>query len=170
MASNIEIERKYIIKKPDFSALRYEGEYTESKITQIYLKTVNGVTHRIRKRVYSTGKTEYTENKKTRIDYMSCKEEEREISEREYLSLCAEIEEGTSPLEKTRRTFLYGGLTVEIDEYPFFEKCCVMEIELPTAEISPTLPPFIKVISDVTGDKSYSNHAMAKRIPKEPYL
>ena len=62
MAGHIETERKYIISLPDFEVLKREAEYTVSYITQTYLNSDIGVTHRVRARKYGD-KTVYTETK-----------------------------------------------------------------------------------------------------------
>ena len=61
--AGLEIERKYIIKMPDFSLLESQEGYTKSDILQIYLSSENGETHRIRRRTYAD-KTICTETKK----------------------------------------------------------------------------------------------------------
>ncbi len=166
MKNQIEIERKYIIKMPSVAFLRGEEGYTESRIVQIYLESENGVTHRIRSRKYE-GFTEYTETKKTRVDSMSAFEEEKEISEEKFLCLSEKIKSGSHPLIKTRYTFLYKGVKVEIDVYPGWERSAILETELETREAVAELPSFIEVVREVTGDKRYSNAAMSQVFPKE---
>lgn len=163
---NIETEYKYVIRKPKISVIEEMPDYTESEITQIYLKN-NAATHRVRKRMYSSGETVYTENKKVRISKMSSTEYEREISFSEYESLARNIEDGASPLYKVRRTFRYGGKIFELDYYDEWNESCIMEVELDSEDEKINLPPFIEILSDVTGNKSYSNHSMAHEFPKE---
>lgn len=163
---NIETEYKFIIEKPDEGLIRSMPDYTESRITQIYLASEN-TTHRVRRREYTDGKIVYTENKKVRISKMSSTEFEREISEDEYTNLSSGIEEGAAPLFKTRRTFSYRGKTFELDYYERWKKTCIMEIELEREDEQIDFPPFIKILRDVTGNKSYSNHSMAHIFPEE---
>ena len=167
MSTPIETERKFVILKPDFERLAACEGYTVSKITQIYLKTEEGVTHRVRSREYED-RTVYTETKKTRISKMSVIEDEREISVREFQEKSALIDKGLKPVEKIRRTIRYMGHTVEIDEYPEWQSCCILEVELPSEDAPLSLPDFIKVVCEVTGVKAYSNHSMAKGFPSEP--
>lgn len=163
---NIETECKLIIEKPNPDTVRSMEDYTESRITQIYLKSEN-TTHRVRRREYSDGRVVYTENKKVRISRMSSTEYEREISEEEYTALAQNIEIGAAPLFKTRRTFTYEDKTVELDYYDQWEKTCIMEIELLCESETVEFPPFIKVLRDVTGKREYSNHSMAHAFPEE---
>ncbi len=166
MPKQIEIERKYVIKMPDFDLLRQERGYTESEILQIYIESQEGVTHRIRKRSYK-GLTVYTETKKSRIDFISSIEEENEISEERFAELSEKIKTGTAPIIKTRHTFLYNENTFEIDVYQNRKGSAVMETELENREAAPEMPPFIEIIKEVTGDYRYSNAAMAADFPKE---
>lgn len=158
--SNIETERKYIVKLPSLELLRGCQGFTESNITQIYISDTE-LTHRVRRREYADGRVEYTENTKRRIDRMSSVESERKISEAEYSALALRIEAGSVPLIKIRRTVSYRGLVFEFDFYPHWQRSCVMEVELPFAEKEIEMPPFVEVIAEVTGIKKYSNHSMA---------
>ena len=162
----IEIERKYIIKKPDISLLEKQDGYTSSSILQIYLPAPAGSTHRIRSRQYAT-EISYTETKKTRIDHMSSEEREREITESEFASLATRILDGTHPVSKVRHTFLYRGALFELDVYPEWQHTAIMETELSSRDMAVTMPPFIRIIREVTGDKAYSNAAMSRKFPPE---
>lgn len=162
----IEIERKFIVAKPNFRILAKEREYKRYEIVQIYLTGAAGATHRIRKRS-SSFDTVYTETVKVRIDSMSAYEDEREISESDFLTLSHKIADGTRPISKVRHSFEYAGLTVELDEYPEWKNTCIMEIELPTREENVKIPDFINVIREVTGDRAYSNAGMSRDFPKE---
>lgn len=163
----LEIEKKYIILIPELDRLAEVDGYTKSEIVQTYLISHPHVTHRVRKRVYPD-RTVYTETKKVRIDKISSYEDEREIDEVEYLALLALADPAAVPVVKTRHTLPYGELTVEIDVYPNWGKCCIMEIELPDRENIPALPDYVTLVADVTGEKAYSNAAMSRCFPPEP--
>lgn len=164
--NNVEIERKYIIKKPDFFTLSLCDEYTESEILQIYLPSEQGETRRIRRRVYEN-QTVCTETKKIRIDNMSSTEIEREISSLEFKKLAENIKEGTSPIIKSRHTFVFCGQLFEIDVYPQWQHTAIMETELDSRDKQVIIPGFIEIICEVTGQKAYSNASMSKEFPKE---
>lgn len=165
-AVSIEIERKYVIELPDFSRLREMSGYTVSEITQIYMPTVLGVSHRVRRRITREG-TVYTETKKQRIDAMSAYEDEREIDESRYEALVGMRDTALRPITKHRHTFEYRGQLFEIDVYPEWKKSCIMETELDERTRTVEMPDFIRVIRDVTGMREYSNHSMAAQFPKE---
>ena len=99
----IEIERKYVIIKPMFSELTDQGDVEISEIDQTYLCSKAGETRRVRKRAY-TDRVVYTETVKRRIDHMSSYEDEREISESEFIEKSKEIRRSSKPIIKERIT------------------------------------------------------------------
>lgn len=169
MSTQVEIERKYIIAKPNTFDMQAMGDYTSSDIVQIYLKSTPAVTRRIRSRAYSDS-TVYTETVKVRIDAISANESEREITAEQFFELSREIADGSRPLRKTRHTFSYGNHTVEIDVYPEWENTAVLEVELRGRDELVILPDFIEIIKEVTGDKRYSNAQMSRAFPEEAHL
>ena len=164
--TNLEIERKYIIKMPDIALLSSQKNYTVSHIEQIYIKGNPGETRRVRRRVYSD-KELYFETVKIRVDDMSSTEIEREITAEEYNLLAESILEGTKPIIKTRHTFDCLGQTFEIDVYPQWQSTAITETELESRETTVNFPDFIEIIREVTGDKAYSNAAMSRVFPME---
>ena len=166
MKKGIEIERKFVIKLPEVSLMQQMPGYTESRITQTYLSSRYGETRRVRKREFSD-RTDYIETVKIRIDNMSSTEIERNLTEEEYTSLLAEISDGTRPIIKVRHAFTYLGRSFEIDVYPEWTKTCIMENELPTRDTGIQYPPFISIVSEVTGNKAYSNASMSRSFPEE---
>lgn len=164
--AGIEIERKYIIEMPDLNLLCVQPHHTESRILQIYLPSQKGETHRLRRRIYPD-RTLYIETRKQRVDAMSCMEYEREIDEAEFDRLSKNILEGSNPIEKTRHSFTYLGQLFEVDIYPLWHNTAIMETELACRDGEAEMPPFIKILREVTGIKAYSNASMARAFPKE---
>lgn len=162
----LEIERKFIIKKPDTEKMSQMPEYDKTAITQIYLLSDGGITHRIRSRKYRD-RAVYTETVKKRIDEISVYEDEREIGGEEFLALSKKIDKTTRPISKVRHSFLYSGKTVEIDIYPEWKNTAIMEIELESRDDDISLPEFISVVREVSGIKEYSNASMSRRFPDE---
>ena len=60
--------------------------------------------------------------------------------------LSKEIREGSTPLNKTRYTFLYLENTMEIDVYPGWKRTAIMETEMDGYDKEVALPPFIKIV------------------------
>lgn len=166
MKDFIEIERKYIIEKPEMEKLLSIKGVSVSSIVQIYLEAPTGVTRRIRSRSYSDG-TRYFETVKRRIDEISAYEDEREISEAEFIEKSKEIKKGSAPIRKERIAFSYNGKTLEIDIYPEWDKTAIMEIELNSRDEEIKVPDFLKIIREVSGEKQYSNASMSEKFPPE---
>ena len=167
MAVGIETERKFIIRMPEIALLAQQPDYAKSEITQTYFDSGASLTHRVRKRESAKGVL-YTETKKTRISRMSVIEDEQELSEAEYLDRIATHRQLGTHLHKTRHIFSYGGRLFEVDIYPAWKQCAIMEIEFSSEDECIKMPPFVDIIKEVTGIKGYSNFAMAIHFPDEP--
>lgn len=164
MSVNTEIERKFLIVRPTDEFL-FSLPHTE--ITQTYLKNPQeGVTERVRKRGLE-GRYVYTHTIKRRIDFMSCLEDERVISQEEYESCLLRADPERNTIRKVRALIEKGDFTFEIDVFPFWKKQAVMEVELPSEETEFSLPESVTVIREVTDERIYSNARMAKAIPEE---
>ena len=165
----IESEHKYIIEMPDIAEICALAGYTRSEIEQIYLPSPVGVTRRIRSRRYGDTVV-YTKTEKKRIDALSAIEDEVKISEEEYLRLAENKDPSSRPIRKVRHTAEYCTHTIEIDVYPEWKRCAVLEVEVESASEVVNLPDFIKVIKEVTGRSEYSNASLSRHFPPEPYL
>lgn len=164
-----EIERKFLIRMPRLDALREKNDYHSDKITQIYLKDPTATT-RVRCRIRD-GVPVYTRTSKVRISARSCYEEERTLTAEEYTAALREADPALSPIEKTRHTFREGGLTYEIDVYPFWEAVAVLEVELTEEEQALPIPSCLAVLAEVTEDRRFKNRGLAERIPDiTPFL
>ena len=166
MSIPVEIERKYVIVMPDTDTLRSQSGYTVSEIEQTYIESAEHVTHRVRARRYAD-RLVYTETKKVRIDKMSAIEDEREISRAEYELAVSKKKTGTHTVRKTRHTFEHAGQIFEIDVYPEWVRTAVMETELESRGQTVSMPDFIRIVAEVTGDKKYSNASMSQIFPDE---
>ena len=163
--NDYEIERKYLIRRPAAAWLAENCE--ASDIIQTYLKAeAPGHSDRVRRREGKNGVV-YTHTVKRRISDLCREEQEREISEAEYLALLRRADPERRVIEKRRYVLPYAGREFEIDVYPFWQDRAVMEIEL-TDETEPVkLPPEIGIIKEVTQDRRYTNAALAKAIPED---
>lgn len=161
---NIETERKYLIKLPDFFILDSVYGAKKVEMLQTYLKKADdGAERRIRK-ITENGKTSFIYTKKTRIDANSRFEDEKAITKDEYTSLYTERE---AELSKVRYSFPYADHIMEIDVYPadiggeLFRERAILEVELSDFNENIDFPPEITVIKEVTGMREYSNRALA---------
>lgn len=166
MQKPLEIERKFLIRRPDEGTLLARGAVA-SEITQTYLRSDGGTAERVRMRV-TDGVTVYTHTVKTRLSAMTAVEEERVITREEYDFLLLRADGERAPICKTRYCLpICGGHVPEIDVYPFWQRQAIMEIELSSEEEALDLPAGITVLREVTGDRRYSNRALASKIPDE---
>lgn len=162
----VEIERKFVVEKPNIALLEKIEGYTRSEILQIYLDSAVGETRRIRRRIFKD-KTFYSETRKIRLDKLSATENERSISPEEFEELRRLKKSGTEPVNKIRHTFPYRGHVFEIDVYPQWKRSSVMEVEMDSRTEEVKLPPFVKIIREVTGNREYSNASMSRSFPDE---
>lgn len=167
---NFEIERKWLIRRPDeaeLSAMAVRSGGSVSHIVQTYLTAEEGVSRRVRTRT-ANGTTTYTCTAKRCIDRMTAEENEQVISPEEYTALLEEADPACRPIEKKRFCIPFGGRTLEIDLYPFWPDQAVLEIELPSPNAPFSLPPALTVLAEVTGNRAYSNHSLARNpFPEE---
>ena len=155
----VEIERKYLIKKPNLEELMKREDVVKTSILQTYLKvTTPGTERRVRQRGDGSNFSYYYTEKVTLSD-MSRQETERRISVQEYLSL---LLEGEKSLRKDRYCFLHQNQYFELDVYPDWEDEANLEIELTEETQEVILPEWITVIREVTDDPNYKNAALAK--------
>ena len=156
----LEIEHKFLIKKPDENMLLGLEGIRVLNISQTYTKD----SARARK-IEEQGKITYIKTVKKHISDLVRLESEEEITQDEYNRLLA-LKEGET-IVKTRYVYPYKNKKIEIDIFPFWQKQAFLEVELVKENESFELPPFAEVIREVTEDKAYRNYALSKKIPKE---
>ncbi|MCH5194692.1 MAG: hypothetical protein J1F11_12085 [Oscillospiraceae bacterium] len=148
----LEIERRWLVKVPDNI-----GDFSYHSIEQAYLSPESGFQGRIRR---LDDKFIYTEKARTGSSAVRI-ENEREITETEYLSLKDKTILNT--IRKRRYIIPYGGLTFELDVFentadPGFG---LMEAELESETDSADIPGFVEIIQEVTDDPYYTNRNLA---------
>ena len=172
----LEIEQKFLIEPLDFSTLPVH--VTESQIVQDYLISPKpDEEHRVRARTDDWG-TSYFYTVKRHKEHGVRFETEKVIDKKEYLSLLNFKDSAFTTIKKQRSCFFYETQFVEVDTFEApagFAGQCVMEIEqtAPSAGVGEqkeekekreeiVLPPFVKVIKNVTGEEVYSNRGIAQ--------
>ena len=158
-----EIERKFLIARPDL--LNLANLCKIQKISQTYLAASEGNV-RIR-RLEEKGEISYIETAKRSINALKRQELEIQLSEEEYNRRMANRDPRRQTIHKTRYCLPYDGHIFEIDIYPFWSRQAIMEVELKTETEEFTLPPFIRVLREVTEDDAYTNHSLAREVPAE---
>lgn len=153
----IEIERKYLV---DVIAEIPNGNVCE--IRQTYLKPVDGLERRLRMRGENCHNVYFLTTKK-RLAVDRSYEYESRISKDQYNHLIQEANPAKRTIVKHRCCFLWENQYFELDEFkePRLEHH-LLEIEDAENAAAVKIPPFVKVIKDVTGDPNYSNSNIAK--------
>lgn len=158
--THLEIERKFLIAYPDIAFLESLKDCTKADIVQIYTKD------RVRIRKWEeNGNIRYIKTVKKKVSELVRIETESDITEEEFLRLKKLADPDRRPIIKTRYSYPYGGKLIEIDVFDFWQDRAFCEVELEYEDEEFTLPPFINVIKEVTGDKRYRNSALAASIP-----
>jgi len=171
MTTKLEIERKFLVKFPtSWSALSemFDDLVDVKRISQTYLKPDPcEQAARVRKTVKGlTGdlETEYHFNQKKPVDTGVHEETEREIDQKEYEKYLKKSNSDKVPVEKTRFVFKFNDQTFELDVFKGpLKGLAILEIELEDKNDTVELPPFLKVIKEVTKDKRFTNFALADK-------
>lgn len=161
----VENERRFLVQfDPSQSIItNRELHWVSAKISQDYLvSTKAGNEPRVRSRDCQ-GWRSYTHTTKLRRPDGSAIEKEGRITPREYISLLSSKDPERGTVNKQRMCFVWEGQYVELDIFKDLT-LQVLEIEVPELTDEVVLPPFVKVIKEVTGDPAYSNYTLAKHI------
>lgn len=158
MSKGLEIERKFLVELPDVRELDVRRTIG---ITQTYLTRGENDSQRRVRRIDENGAVRYTYTEKVFLSAVTREENEYEISEKEYVRLLGQTDRKLVPVEKVRYCFDYHGQLFELDTYPFSQSLAIMELELRSPEQVIDFPENVRVISDVSADRRYSNAALA---------
>lgn len=174
-----EIERKYLIKKPDEKFL--SSVCTKKiRISQSYLTAEHrGLTQRIR-RIDDGNSVSYVMTEKKDITAVRRIELERPLDAAEYRSLLKHRRAaGTNTIEKTRFVIPNGKFNFEVDLFDGWESLALMEIELESENETFEFCDYMKffkfadenteivILKEVTGDRKFRNYSMSLAFPEE---
>ena len=163
----LEIERKYLIEKPDIAYLESLDSCEKVNIVQTYLKSSNPNEEvRVRQRGIN-GSYTYSKTRKISIDGLKRIEIESRLTPEEYIEELSNADLTRKQIIKTRYCLSYNNQYFEIDIYPNMDDEAIMEIELSSEVDEVKIPEFIKVIEDVTEKQEYKNSSLAKRLIKK---
>ena len=161
MPKGLEIEKKYLIAYPDVGRLVEEGAVVK-EMEQTYLLCDEG-SERVRSTTIG-GHTEYTHTVKKKIRGIVRKEDEERITEDEYKRLLLRADPACVNIKKTRYALKKGNFCYEFDVFPFWTDKAFLEVELESEDQEVVLPDFVVVLEDVSEDKRYTNHALARAL------
>ena len=152
----VETERSFFIKKPTPDELGKIPFCRAVEIEQCYIKE-NGGNIRVRRRGEG-GSYIHVLTEKKRLSDISRVELERTISEAEYEEY---KKRSHASLIKTRYCFVYDAKYFELDIYPYSDSIARLELELSSEDEEFTVPDFLNVICEITGDDRFNNHSIA---------
>ena len=159
----MEIERKYLIARPDPRLLDQMPGCEQADIIQTYLKSGDPSEERRIRRRKSNGTYVYFMTRKRKTSGDRRVEIEERLSQEEYDELLmTEADPDYRPIRKKRYSLNANGLNYEIDLYPGWENQAIMEIELYNEDQKVVFPEGIQVIREVTDDPAFSNRELAK--------
>lgn len=171
MSIILEIEKRFLIEFPkSWAALAeiLDNLVQINRISQTYLSASNNEPAiRVRKTQSGlSGKQEiiYHFNQKSPVETGVHKEKEYEITKSKYEEYLKDTDPKKIAVNKTRFVFKYKDQLFELDIFKgALTGLAILELELKNKNQKIHLPPFIKVIKDVTSDKKYSNYFLADK-------
>ena len=139
-------------------------ECSESMITQTYLVAEPGSEVRLRRREWSGGKVVNVHRSKKRISDTEVIETERQVDNNLYEQMLQQADPYRQTIRKRRQSFIWKGQFFQIDTFlsPVSD-LIVMETKGVAEQETVNFPPFIKVLEDVTGNRTYYNYNIALR-------
>lgn len=165
----LEIEKKYLVKFPSWDGVFEMLDSLDSikRIEQVYLKPIKGdPAARVRKTVegFKNKKTYFDINQKKQIGTAVNKEKEKTISEKEYKKFLSHKDPNKKLVSKTRMVFIFKNQTFELDIFKDYLKgLLILEIELESEKQKVELPPFLKIVKEVTDEEKFSNFNLADK-------
>ena len=158
----METKRKYLIARPDPAALDRRPNCQRVEITQAYLRSeIPGEMIRIRQRGRD-GSYVYFKTRKRSVDGKRIEMEER-LTRHEFRDLLRQADPDYRIIRKDRFCLSENGLYYNIDIYPQWKDQALMEIELYSADDKVCFPEGIRVIREVSGEKEFTNPAIARK-------
>ena len=158
----LEIERKFLIQYPDISELSKMPDYRVVHMEQSYLREEGDFPGGRVRRIVDSDCVKYVYTYKVRISDMTRHEFEKEITEDEYRELLRYQTPDSITIEKDRHSFLYQGLTYELDVYEFWDDKATLEAEVDSEDTPIPIPPCVTLIKEVTRDRRYNNSQLSR--------
>ena len=161
-----EIERKFLIEKPNLEYLESLPNCEKVTIVQTYLNSSEDEEVRIRQRG-AGGSFTYSKTRKINVSNLKRIEIETRLTAEEYINELLNADPSRGQIIKDRYCLSYNNQYFEIDIYPFWKDKAIAEIELSSQNQKIDLPPFLDVIEEVTDNINYRNSEIAKQIKKK---
>ena len=153
----LEIERKFLISRPEESLLASFPVCDFVEISQAYINK-HGERFRVRKRG-KNGEYIYIKTQKIKISDIKRTELESRITKEEYENAV----KGERVLSKRRYLILYKNKCFELDVFEFWKDIALLEIELKSENEQFEIPLGINVVREVTQEAEYRNSVIAQK-------
>lgn len=166
----LEIERKFLVMKPDTMTLVRKHNAQVKYIEQTYLKASVGERRVRRVTTVIVGEDDYistfyyTEKRPADSTGLIREENETVISYKTFGQLILEADPEYKTIIKTRYEFYIGTQKYELDIYDFDKKYAILEIELESKDAEFEWPNDIVKVKEVTGDKNFKNNSIARTL------
>lgn len=157
----LEIERKFLIEFPDIAALKQMPDYRVVHMEQSYLQEEGDFPGGRVRRIDDGSSVTYVYTYKERLSDLTRREFEKEISEDEYREMLKRQTPDSITIRKDRHSFLYQGLTYELDIYAFWDDKATLEAEVESEDVPVPIPPCVTLIKEVTSDRRYHNSQLS---------
>ncbi|MBR1933776.1 MAG: AAA family ATPase [Prevotella sp.] len=152
-------ERKYIVEVTG----ELPADCIESEIVQTYLTGDPDSEIRLRRRGWD-GKYVYVHTTKKKTSANEELVTERQINNNLYESMLAQADPWRHTISKLRRSFIWKGQYFELDTYQNqLEGLVILETKGITENEPVKMPPFLRVVKDITGLKDYYNYNLARK-------
>ncbi|MBP5798890.1 MAG: AAA family ATPase [Prevotella sp.] len=137
-------------------------ECSESEITQTYLVTEPGSEVRLRRRAFSGGKVVNVHRSRKRISDTEIIETERQVDNNLYEQMLQQADPYRTTIKKKRQSFIWKGRFFQIDTFRApVDDLVIMEAKGIGEQDDIDLPPFVRVLEDVTSNSKYQNYNIA---------
>ena len=153
---------KYLIEidEDTIEKIKNEANYSNMHIEQDYLVSTNGNERRIRRRdrngtsLYSYSEARYISNNE-RV------KKDKVLSEREYFEYKAEVDKNLKSINKDRHSFISNNMFYKLDIFDFDKSKGILAVQASKND-DIKMPSYIKVIKDITDERSYKNYHLAQ--------
>ena len=136
----------------------------ESHITQTYLVAEPGCEVRLRRREWSRGKVVNVHRSKKRISETEEILTERQVDNNLYEQMLQQADPYRQTIRKRRQSFIWKGQYFQIDTFLSpVNNLVMMETKGVAEQETIKVPPFVRVIEEVTGNQTYYNYNIALR-------
>lgn len=166
-----EIEKKYLIRRPDLRSLQKIHHMYRSPIVQTYLSSTNtSLMERVRTRGDELNGVIYFHTIKQFVAPGINLETEKLLERPDYRDLLERADPKYMPIKKNRYCFVHDAQFFELDIFLNLPKTSILkpdeallELEVKYLDEFIHFPPGIEIIADVTNDLRYSNRSLAFR-------